>query len=367
MKWNWQQKDWPFFTYEQACLEDFEAKFLYQSGFLKGLYSHIQGEEKNTLTVDLMSDEALKTSEIEGEYLDRTSLRSSICRCFGLKTDKRRILPAEQGIAEMIVDLHHSFAAPLTHDMLCSWHLMLVSARRDLDRVGAYRTHSEAMQVVSGQGRHRKVHFEAPPSKEVMYEMDRFVKWFNASAPYCKSPLSALTRAGIAHLYFVSIHPFEDGNGRIGRAIAIKALSQSLGYPAFILLSHIIQKHKKTYYNALEKTNKSNELSEWLIYFSKTILDAQDYTLKMVNFTINKAKLYGSVKGQLNARQEKVIHRLFQEGLEGFKGGLSAENYIRITGTSRATATRDLQDLVDLNVLRRTGERKSTRYYLDLK
>jgi len=223
------------------------------------------------------------------------------------------------------------------------------------------------MQVVSGPVHNPRVHFEAPPSKAMRREMTQFIKWLNDTAPGRKNPLSALTRAGIAHLHYVCIHPFEDGNGRIGRAIAEKALSQCLGQPTLIALSHTIQERKKIYYDSLEKNNKDIEITDWLVYFAKTILEAQGYTQKLIDFLIEKSKLYEKLRGKMNTRQEKVIARLFREGPEGFKGGLSAEKYISIAKTSRATATRDLQGLLEIGALQKTGERKYTRYSLRIK
>ncbi|MCK5709677.1 MAG: Fic family protein, partial [Deltaproteobacteria bacterium] len=215
--------------------------------------------------------------------------------------------------------------------------------------------------VVSGEYHEPKVHFEAPPSTKMKAEMEQFIKWFKA-----KRRIGTLTHAGIAHLYFISIHPFEDGNGRIGRAIAEKSLSMSLGHPTLISLSYMIEKHRKDYYRTLELNNKDQEITDWLIYFAKTILDAQNYTQSLINFLIEKAKFYDRLKTTLNERQEKVIERMFREGVEGFKGGLSAENYTRITNTSRATATRDLKDLVNKGALNKTGQLKHTRYYLNI-
>ncbi len=365
MIWNWQQEDWPKFSYDKASLEEAEGAFLRQSGILQGSYKHIGDEDKAILTVDLMSDEAYKTSEIEGEILDRASLHSSIRRHFGLDSDKGKIPPAERGIADMMIDLYRHFAAPLTHEALFAWHKMIMSGRADLKDIGCYRTHQEPMQVVSGAIYKPKVHFEAPPSKIMTREMTRFIAWFNKTAPGGSLPLPALTRAGIAHLYFVCIHPFEDGNGRIARGLAEKALAQSLGQPSLIALSHTIQQRKKAYYDALERNNKDNQIDDWLAYFSKTILTAQAYTQATVDFLIEKTKLYDKVRGALNLRQEKALARIFREGIEGFKGGLSAENYITITGAPRATVTRDLRDLVEKGALIRTGERKSTRYWLN--
>lgn len=366
MMWNWQQKDWPNFLYKKSLLDEHEERFLRQSGVLQGAYKHIKYEDKNALAIDLMSDEALKTSEIEGEYLNRDSLRSSIRRHFGFQEDNRKIPPAERGMADMMVDLHRNFSGPLTHEAMFNWHRMINGGREDITDIGKYRTHEDAMQVISGPINKRKVHFEAPPSNVLKSEMGRFIKWFNKSAPSGASPLPALTRAGIAHLYFVSIHPFEDGNGRIARALAEKALAQSLGQPTLIALSHIIEIHKKKYYDKLELNNKDCEITDWLMYFAKTILEAQDYTQDMLEFLIEKTKLYDKIKGQLNERQNKVVERMFRQGLDGFKGGLSAEKYINITGASRATATRDLHELVKIGALTRTGELKSTRYWINI-
>jgi Fic family protein len=164
----------------------------------------------------------------------------------------------------------------------------------------------------------------------------------------------------------VCIHPFEDGNGRIGRALAEKSLAQNLGQPSLIALAYTIERKRKDYYGALEHNNKDLEVTDWMIYFANTILEAQNNTIKRVDFYVAKAKFYQRFRDQLNERQEKVIARMFREGIDGFTGGLSAENYISISRTSRATATRDLQELVALGALTRTGELRHTRYYLNL-
>lgn len=366
MIWNWQQADWLYFRYEKSLLDDLETRFLRSSGFLLGACQSMNDDEKNLLVVDIITNEAIKTSEIEGEYLNRDSIQSSIRRKFGLSVDNRKIPPAEHGIAGMMVDLYQNFSTTLSHETLFYWHKMLTNGRHDLNDMGRYRTHEEPMQVISGRIDNPKIHFEAPPSKIVTQEMDRFIAWFNDTAPGGKSPLSALIRSAIAHLYFVSIHPFEDGNGRMARAVAEKSLSQSLGAPTLIALAHAIERQKKNYYDILEKSNRPNEITAYLLYFGNTVLDAQAYTQKMVNFLIEKAKFYDKVKTLLNPRQEKVIGRIFREGLEGFTGGLSADKYIRLTGTSRATATRDLHDLVEKNALIRVGEHRSTRYFLNI-
>ena len=267
----------------------------------------------------------------------------------------------------MMVSVYRTFSSTLTHDLLFQWHAMLTQGRQDLHDIGQYRTYEEPMQIISGAIGCSSVHFEAPPSHRVPEEMSNFIAWFDKTAPGQPDALPTLTRAGIAHLYFVCIHPFEDGNGRIGRAIVAKSLSQNLNNPTLIATSLIIHKYKKRYYNQLELNNKSLTINSWLVYFAKTILEAQLYTFRLIEFLLEKAKLYEKIKGCLNPRQEKVITHMLKEGPEGFQGGLSAENYIRITETSRATSTRDLHHLVDQGVLTRTGDLKSTRYYLNIK
>jgi Fic family protein len=366
MKWNWQQKDWPNFTYNASVFSESENFMNYNAGMLFGAFKHLSDENKNSLKVEIIANEALKTSEIEGEYLNRDSLQSSILSQFGLNTDNRRIKPAEKGISELMVDLYNNYIEPLSHQSLYRWHKMLIGARVDLVDIGCYRRSNEPMQIISGSIHNPKIHFEAVPASQVFEEMDRFIKWFNDTAPTGKSPLSAIIRASIAHLYFESIHPFEDGNGRIGRVIAEKSMSQTIGQPTLVALATMIEKDKRAYYDALEQVNKNNEITKWIQYFAKVILDAQQYTQIRIEFLIKKTKFYESYQNHLNERQKKAIERMFREGPEGFAGGLSAENYIRITQASRPTATRDLYELFIKKVFIRTGEKKSTRYYLNV-
>ena len=366
MKWNWKLPGWPDFKYDKAAFSALESRFLTMSGVLLGSYKHLEEGEKTALKIELMSEAAQKTSEIEGEYLNRDSLQSSIRHQFGLPTEHGRIPPAEQGVAEMTVNVYETWKKALSDKVLFQWHSMLMLGRHDLVDVGRYRTSSHPMQVVSGHVGKRKVHFEAPPSNRMSREMNDFIMWFNQTAPNGEQPLPALIRAGIAHLYFISIHPFEDGNGRLGRAISEKALSQHLGQPTLIALARTIERKRRDYYAALERANQKLEITEWLHYFAETILDAQAYTISCVEFLIGKARFFERLGDQLNARQRKVLSRMFGEGLDGFQGGLSADNYIRIAKTSASTATRDLQDLVEKGALVRTGERKHTRYHLNL-
>jgi Fic family protein len=366
MTWNWQKPDWPNFTWDKARLALAEQQFLVGGGVLLGTAKHLGEEERAQFTVEAMSTEALTTSEIEGEILDRASVQSSIQRQLGLAADNRRVAPREQGIAEMMVDLYRTFSAPLSEEMIFRWHRMLMSGRRDITDIGRYRTTDEPMQVVSGAISAPKVHFQAPPSEQILYEMPRFIDWFKRSAPGGTEPLPALTRAGATHLYFESIHPFEDGNGRIGRAVAEKSLAQSLGQPTLIVLAATILARRASYYNALEAANKRNEITDWLAWFAGVTIEAQRRTLALIEFLIEKAKLFDRLKGQLNDRQQKALLRMFKEGPEGFKGGLSAGKYSTITRASPATATRDLVDLTEKGAIVRKGERKHARYNLSV-
>jgi Fic family protein len=194
--------------------------------------------------------------------------------------------------------------------------------------------------------------------------MTRFVAWFNRTAPGGKDPLPALTRAGMSHLYFECIHPFEDGNGRIGRALAEKALAQSVGQPSLIALAATILARRARYYDALEDANKANEITPWLAWFAGTTIEAQRRTLALTEFLIDKTQLFDRLRAEINERQKKALLRMFEEGPEGFKGGMSAGKYATITGASPATTTRDLTDLVEKGVLVREGELRHARYLL---
>jgi Fic family protein len=366
MNWNWQQPDWPEFGWKEETFARAEASFLRGAGVLVGSAKHLDDDARQQLLVDAMSIEALTTSEIEGELLNRASVQSSIQRQLGLLSDRRKVQPAEQGISELMVTLYRGVDEVLTEDQLFSWHRMIVAGRVDLRDVGRYRTSDEPMQVISGASYAPKVHFEAPPSNLVRKEMARFVEWFNRTAPGTDSALPALTRAGVAHLYFESIHPFEDGNGRIGRAIAEKALVQGFGQPVIVALARSILAHHADYYRALEEANKTNEVTRWLRWFSAIALEAQYRAFAQIDFVIHKAKMLDSLKGRINDRQEKVLLRMFREGPEGFEGGMSAKKYSTIAETPPATTTRDLAGLVEAGALVRSGELKHTRYVLNI-
>lgn len=366
MRWNWQLIDWPNFGFDPTCLRAVEERFLRGSGVVVGTMHHLDGDARQGLVIELISQEMVESSAIEGEVLDRASVQSSIARQLGFVADKRRSNPAEAGAAELMADLYRRYAEPLTDKLLFDWHRMLMNGRRDLADIGAYRTHADPMQIVSGVLYAPRVHFEAPPSDRVPAEMARFVTWFNDSSPRGKAPLPAITRAAIAHLWFETIHPFEDGNGRLGRAIAEKALAQSLEAPTLTALAATIHRRKKAYYAELQRASQSNQIDPWMSWFSDIVLEAQGRTIETINFLIEKTRLLDRLNGKINPRQEKALIRMMAEGLDGFAGGLSAQNYRTITDAASATATRDLVDLVELGALERIGERRYARYHLKI-
>lgn len=366
MTWTWQHTDWPHFSYDAESTAPLERKFLQSSGEVIGAVRHFSEDDGSQLRIELLSDEAVKTSAIEGEFLDRVSVQSSLRRQFGLNADDHPVRPQERGIAEMTADVYKNWSSLLHHEELFRWHSMLMAGNRSLETIGSYRRHDDAMQIVSGRLDKPTIHFEAPPSSHVASEMAHFIGWFNRCGPHGQAPLPALTRAAIGHLYFESIHPFEDGNGRIGRALAEKSLAQNIGQPSLISLAMTIEGNRKAYYSELERHQRKLDITGWIRYFSETVLEAQQATIDRIAFFIQKAKFYDRFRGRFNERQEKVVARIFREGVAGFKGELSAENYISITATSRATATRDLHQLVEIGALKRTGERRHTRYALHL-
>ncbi len=367
MAFNWQLEDWPDFKYNLSKLENHFFQFIEQVGRVSGLLKGLPDKIQNQAILDLMVSEAIKTSEIEGEYISRKDVMSSIRNNLGLtrKPEQVKDLRA-QGAAELMIDIRNTFKEDLTEEKLFSWHQMVMKGNRGLT-IGHWRDHEEPMQVVSGALGKEKVHYEAPPSKRVPEEMKTFIEWFNATGPNGEKNIhQPIVRAAIAHLYFESIHPFEDGNGRIGRAISEKALSQHIKRPVLLSLSKTIEANKNDYYEALMKAQRSIVITPWLAYFVKTTLEAQNEAEKMIDFTLNKTRFFDQFESQLNERQLKVIRRMLKEGPNGFEGGMSAKKYSAITKTSKATATRDLQDLTDKNVFIPFGAGRSTKYNLNL-
>jgi len=331
-----------------------------------GTMRHLENDDREDVVIELLCSDAVSTSAIEGEILDRDSLQSSLRRQLGMSAAPFRSRPAEAGIAEMMADLYRYPLNPITEGRLQEWHRMVMNGRRDIADIGHYRRHSEPMQIVSGAFGRQRVHFEAPPSGRLTIEMGRLLEWLARTSPEGPDPLPALSRAGIAHLWFESIHPFEDGNGRIGRAIAESALARAISTPTFSALSKSLLKHRKDYYAMLEVASTTLAIDDWLSWFADRALEAQKSADELVRFLIEKTRFMDRLRDVLNERQEKVLLRMLAEGPEGFTGGLSAGNYATITGAPPSTITRDLSNMVEKGALLRTGERKATRYRLNI-
>lgn len=364
MIWNWQIEGWPAFKWQTHLLRAQEEAFIEGAAISIGTVRHLGDADREDMIIELLSGDAVSTSAIEGEILDRDSVQSSLRRQLGMSPTSFRSRPAEAGIAEMMADLYRAPMALLTHARLKEWHRMVMNGRRDISDVGSYRSHDDAMQIVSGAIGRERVHFEAPPSSRVPGEMEAFLSWFQRTSPEGEAPLPAITRAGVAHLWFESIHPFEDGNGRIGRAIAESALSRAVSMPTFTALSNALLRHRKDYYSILEHNSTTLSVDGWLAWFAERALEAQSEADELVRFLIDKTRLMDRLRRTINARQEKALLRILAAGPAGFKGGLSASNYATITGAPPSTITRDLSDLVDKGALVRSGERKATRYWL---
>lgn len=367
MRYNWQQKDWTEFQYDLSEVEDLLFEFTQRVGRVSGLLEGLPEDMQTEAIIDLMVSEAIKTSEIEGEYLSRKDVMSSIRNNLGLGHPKEQVNDKRaEGAAELMMNVRNHFSDALDKKTLFAWHKMLMRGNTQIVS-GKWRTHTEPMQVISGAMGREKIHFEAPPSSRVPKEMDGFIEWFNKTAPGEKEEIKKpIVRSAIAHLYFESIHPFEDGNGRIGRAISEKALSQSIKRPVLLSLSKAIESNKKVYYQALERAQSSNDITPWIKYFVETTLEAQIQAEGLIEFTLKKAKFFDQYKDQLSERQLKVVRRMLEEGPQGFEGGMTAKKYEGITKVSKATATRDLQELSEMGVFVLLGGGRSTRYQLSI-
>ena len=365
MSYNWQQSDWPNFRFELGEMEEQLLAFSNHAGQVGGLLEGLPDDLGTEAVIDLMITEAVRTSAIEGENLRRSDVMSSIRNRLGLNAVPEPVdSRLADGAGELMVAARNSFRDPLTEATLFSWHEMLLARTPGL-RVGAWRKGGDPMQVVSGRIDRPTVHFEAPPAAQVPNEMARFIQWYNDTARGGPKAIPhAPVRSALAHLYFESIHPFEDGNGRIGRALSEKALSQGLDRPAVLSLSATIDAERNAYYDALKAAQRGNEVTEWLRWFVGVVVKAQQDAEAQVRFVLQKSKFFQRFESELNERQLKVVRRMFDAGPEGFTGGMNARKYVSLTGTSKATATRDLQKLASLGALVPVGSGRSTRYEL---
>ncbi len=360
----WQSPNWPQWRYNSSALTPLLAQVHQALGQLLGRMRDQGVGSQSHATLEALTEDVLKTSEIEGEHLNPDTVRSSIATRLGV--DIGALSPADRhvdGVVEMILDATRSHHTPLTAQRLTAWHTELFPTGQSTlaaIREGAWRDDKEGpMQVVSGPVYRRRVHYEAPPAARLPTEIANFLQWFETF-----QDLDPLIKAGLAHLWFVTIHPFDDGNGRIARAIGDLALARAdQSTQRFYSLSAQIQKERKDYYALLEKTQKGNlEATEWLSWFLACLLRALQEADQLLSNVLFKANFWRRWAGTpLNARQSKVINRL----LDGFEGQLNNKKWAGLGKCSSDTALRDINDLVDRGMLRRTEQGgRSTSYAL---
>jgi len=370
MEYIWKNPGWPAFTYQTDALQDVLYKYAAAANALAGRLAGLNEDEKSEALIDLMVTEAIRTSQIEGEHYDRDDVRSSIRNQLGLVSVPEPVRdPRANGIAALMIAARDVFHEPITATRLFHWHdlVMTNAALRARIPVGQWR--DDEMQIVSGPMGREMVHFIAPPPDRVPHEMADFINWFNETAPEGgKVKLPAPVRAAVLHLYFETIHPFADGNGRIGRALSEVALSQELGSPVLLSLSSVIQKRRSEYYDELNLASRGGiDITRWVVWFVTLVLQAQMDAREMIMFVLAKARFWDKYASQLNERQVRAIKRMMREGPDGFTGGMSPRKYVAITGCAKATATRDLAELAAMGIFQqRPGGGRSTSYELIL-
>lgn len=365
MKYIHQRPSWPNLTWNAAELAPALAAVRHKQGRLLGRMEGLGFQLRQEASLTTLTSDVVKSSAIEGENLDPNEVRSSIARRLGL--DIGGLPPASRdvdAVVEMMLDATQRFEAPLTAQRLFDWHAALFpTGRSGIHKitVGAWRTgEAGAMQVVSGPIGREKVHFEAPEAPLLNEEMKKFLKWFEA-----KSDTDPVIRAGIAHLWFVTIHPFEDGNGRIARAIADMALARSDGNKdRFYSMSSEIEREKKQYYLELETQQKGDtDITSWLKWFLACLERAIDAAEQSLGSVMLKAKIWERVNHKpVNERQRAVLNRMLGE----FEGVLNTSKYAKLAKCSHDTALRDIQELLDRAILvRNEGGGRSTSYRLN--
>lgn len=356
--------DWPEFHWDSARLAGPLATFCQRRGLLVGRMETLPLSLRAEVTLQTLTLDVLKSSEIEGEILDRDRARSSIARRLGM--DIGALAPADrnvEGVVEMILDATQKFSAPLIAERLFGWHAALFptgySGMRKI-AVARWRDDSSGgMQVVSGALGRERVHFEAPPAARIEKEMSAFLEWFEHA-----DTTDPVLRAGLAHLWFVTIHPFEDGNGRIARALADMALARSeQSSQRFYSMSAQIRIERNTYYDMLEKTQKDSlDITPWLEWFLSCLDRAFDETEKTLGSVLRKARFWEThAHKSFNDRQRLILNKL----LDGFNGKLTSSKWATIAKCSQDTALRDILDLVERGVLAKdSGGGRSTSYSL---
>jgi Fic family protein len=360
----WQASDWPSWRYDLAALAQSLADVSRAQGLLTGRLADVGMALRDQASLSALTEDVIKTSEIEGEQLNVESVRSSIARRLGV--DIGALAPVDrhvEGVVEMVLDATANCNAPVTRDRLFGWHAALFpTGYSHLVRinVGGWRDDATGpMQVVSGPLGRQRVHFEAPPADRLQSETDRFINWVNSA-----SNEPPLIKAGLAHLWFVTLHPFDDGNGRIARAVGDLFLARADGSPQrFYSLSAQIQRERKAYYDILERTQKQSlDVTEWLAWFLETLHRAVDQAQHTLDAVLAKTRFWQRwATTPLNERQVKLVNWL----LDGFEGKLTSSKWAAIAKCSPDTALRDITELLDRGVLRKSGAGgRSTSYEL---
>lgn len=361
----WQSSAWPQWRYDLAALARPLAEVSRAQGLLLGRLADVGGATRDQASLLALTDDVVKTSEIEGEHLNVASVRSSIARRLGV--DIGALAPVDrhvEGVVEMVLDATANCWQPVTDERLFGWHAALFpTGYSGMARinVAAWRDdESGPMQVISGPMGRQKVHFEAPPADRLPSEMARFIDWLNA-----ESDVPPLLKSGLGHLWFVTLHPFDDGNGRIARAVGDLLLARADGSPQrFYSLSAQIQRDRKGYYEILERTQKGDmDVTGWLVWFLDSLRCALDQAHQTLDSVLTKARFWQRwAATPLNERQAKVLNRL----LDGFDGKLTSSKWAAIGKCSADTALRDINDLLARGVLRKiAGGGRSTGYELN--
>lgn len=364
MTYIYQLTDWPKFRWQDANLAGDLAEVRHRQGRLVGRMESLGFRLREESVLGTLTEEVVKSSDIEGERLDRDQVRSSVARRLGMEV--AGMVPADrnvEGVVEMMLDATQNYAEPLTAERLLGWHAALFPTGRSGKRkiiVGAWRDDSSGpMQVVSGPVGREQVHYQAPEAKRLAREMRAFLKWFESI-----KAVDPVLVAGIAHLWFVTVHPFDDGNGRIARAIADLALARSENSPQrFYSMSSRISADRNRYYDVLERTQKGDmDITRWLQWFLARLDESIDQAEQTLSSVLNKARFWDALENiALNERQRLVLNRL----LDGFVGKLTSSKWAKIAKCSQDTATRDIDDLIQKNILTRgVGGGRSTSYEL---
>lgn len=358
LPWIWQEPDWPHFRWDGAHLAPWLARARLAQGKVLGATRLLDPNLTREAVATILVEDGLTTSAIEGERLDVDAVRSSVARHLGLPTTGLPAPPrAVDGLIDVLLDATRHHDTPLTAERLFGWQAALFPTGYSglhAIQVGKLRG-SEPMQVVSGAIGREKVHFVAPPRSGLKAGLDRFLAWFNAPP----TNLDGLVRAGLAHLWFVTLHPFEDGNGRLARAITDMALSQDERQPMRLFsLSAQILRERESYYGILEHTQRGGlDVSDWLAWLLAQVESAATAAEQTVANTLSKARFWLRHQAtDINDRQRKVLNRMLDVGPGEFEGGMNTRKYMSLTKTSRATAYRELADLVEKRCLHPTGK-----------